>query len=181
MWEENHLPHCLLGGVLVVKSGYNSKFKWKVLQYSAAAVTVVLTSSSSATISPLHHPLEKVLIVSSSWAVSLLIQLLTSLSKIANQLSWLSSATSLAVQPPLLTTMRTILSKWTEAWSFLVFLCPLLSQSSLPAWLPWEPSYLSGPSPCGPAWLSFSFPHEFALLSSHLPCSKDKFCFFGIL
>ncbi len=77
--------------------------------------------------------------------------------------------------------MRTILSKLTEAWSFLVFLWPLLSQSSLPTRLPWEPSYLSGPSPGGPAWLSFSFPHEFALLSSHLPCLKDKFCFVGIL
>ncbi len=51
---------------------------------------------------------------------------------------------------------------------------PLFTQTSLPAWLPWEPFYLSGLSPSGPSFL-WSCP-----LSFYLPGFYDRFCLFDI-
>jgi hypothetical protein len=61
-----------------------------------------------------------------------------------------------------LTTMRTILPKWTQAWwspwlswLFLAFFSLCLCCPATPSWLQWKPSYLSGLSPGGPPWHSF--------------------------
>ncbi len=79
---------------------------------------------------------------------------------------------------PCLTTARTILFKWTQYWwSSLDFLWQLLSQSRLPAWLTWEPSYLSGLSPSGSPWLSLSFPLEFPLWTLICPILRTGFAY----
>jgi hypothetical protein len=117
----------------------------------------------------------------------------------------MSLAGALAVQLPRLTTIRTILSKWTTTgwslwlshWCSLGCLWSLLSQTSLPAWLPWEPSFLIGLNLSGPLAFpvslifqlcSFSFLSALSafcsicpFLSSHLPYSSDRFCPFHVV
>jgi hypothetical protein len=85
----------------------------------------------------------------------------------------MSLAGALAVQLPRLTTIRTILSKWTTTgwslwlshWCSLGCLWSLLSQTSLPAWLPWEPSFLIGLNLSGP--LAFPVSLIFQLSCAH--------------
>jgi hypothetical protein len=91
---------------------------------------VILTSSSAyATISPLHYPQQKnkLSLSVASWDFIWAVNLPIQL------LLWLSKV---------------------AFWISLGCLWPLLLQSSLSVWLPWEPSNLSGRNPGGPPWLS---------------------------
>jgi hypothetical protein len=96
-------------------------------------------------------------------------------------LLWVSLATAHGVQPPSLAIMRIIWSEWPQAW------WPPLSctQLSLPAWLIWEKSDLSGLGPDSPPRPSCSFPLEFpwaiflgqSLLIVY--CTLFAFCLFN--